>query len=129
MRAAWRMVFQSDWLPMMMPTGLARFIFPAPDAGSAHYRNAKPPGKRGGLRDNVRQQLAFEARQQILERQFAALQPLHLDRIERAAFLETANVLVERPVLGLELRDLGLDRFDLEVHRRSETLLRKDDLV
>src|SRR5690348_12011886 len=111
------MVFQSDWLPMMMPTGATRFISPAPLREARIIGMRSPRASAAGSGDDVGQQLAFEARQQILERQLAALQPLHLDRIEGTAFFEATNVLIEQAVLGLELRDLGLDRFDLEVHR------------
>src|SRR5579864_551793 len=79
--------------------------------------------------DDVGQQLAFEAAQKVLECQLTPLQTLHLDRVEGHAFLKSADILVERAVLGLELNDPGLDRFDLEVHRGSETLPRKNDLV
>src|SRR5579884_1618452 len=76
--AAWRIVAQSDWLPMMMATGFpcsrnARVLV----KGKARGRMAAPAPSS----DNVGGELVFEIGQAVAQDQLALLQPLDLQLV------------------------------------------------
>src|SRR3954469_16274923 len=108
--AACCIVSQSDWLPMMMPTRQAASVM-----SLLLWRESER--RRGKLRDDVRQQLAFDFRNLVLQHQLAFLQPLHLQLVEGAALDEPRDHVVEVAMLGLERGELSLEGFDVEIHR------------
>src|SRR5208282_3112003 len=58
----------------------------------------------------------FEPGDLVLERQLAALQALHVERIVRRVFQATRNLIVEHAMLGFEKLDFRLDGFEVEIH-------------
>src|SRR6059058_4205600 len=75
--AAWRIVSQSDWLPMMMATGFAGSPTCASSQGKARGKTALAAASS----DNVGGQLIFEIGQAVAQDQLAFLQPLDLQLI------------------------------------------------
>src|SRR6266436_5148908 len=77
----------------------------------------RPAGYRSG--DDVRQQLAFDLLDLVLQRQLAFLEPLQLKLVERAALDHARDHVIEVAVLGFQLGELRLEGFDVEIHRNS----------
>src|SRR5689334_12402666 len=102
--AAWRIVVQSDWLPMMIATGLA----PAPTrlvlaSGKARGRTPSPAASS----DNVGGQLIFEIGEPIAQDQFALFQPLDLQLVVLADEVQGFDGRIEVSMLlanALEFR-------------------------
>src|SRR5947207_3543926 len=80
-------------------------------------RLACPAGYRSG--DDVRQQLAFDLLDLVLQRQLAFLQPLQLKLVERAALDNARDHVIEVAVLSFQRGELRLEGFDVEIHRNS----------
>src|SRR6266566_8854844 len=76
-----------------------------------------PAGSRSG--DDVRQQLAFDLLDLVLQRQLAFLQPLQLKLVERATLDHARDHVIEVAVLGFQRGELRLEGFDVEIHRNS----------
>src|SRR4029453_19408865 len=95
--AAWRMVAQSDWLPMIRPT-----------AGWAAVRLAMDLAILVSG-DDIGNQLAFQLEDLVLEAELALLQALQLELVERRLLEQAVDHLVEVAVLALQGRKLGLD--------------------
>src|SRR5438309_4610091 len=90
--AAWRIVSQSDWLPMMMATGFAGSPTRASSCkGKARGRTALAAPSS----DNVGRQLIFEIGQAVAQDQLAFLQPLDLQLIVLADQLQRLDGGVE----------------------------------
>src|SRR6056297_821067 len=129
MSAAARMVGQSDWLPMMMPT-LTLPMSLASCRLRAHYThragrcNQTDDGRHRHARDPVNPALSRRLRtparsrddvgiepvldigDPVLELQFLLLQPLDRKRIARAHGLQSAERLVEIAMLAAEFLQL-----------------------
>src|SRR6266567_3696875 len=87
---------------------------------SAPSRRAGPDWRRAVRSgDDVGQELALDFRDLVLEQQLALLEPLELQLIERPMFGNARNHVVEVAVLDLQGRKLGLQGFDVEIHRRG----------
>ena len=71
---------------------------------------------RQGSGDDVREQLVFELGDEVPERQLAAFQALHVERVVGRVFLAAQNLLVEHAMLGFEILDFRLDGLDVEIH-------------
>src|SRR5215216_4571385 len=94
--AAWRMVAQSDWLPMIRPT-----------AGLAVRLAVDLAILLSG--DDIGNQLAFQPEDLVLEAKLALLQALQLELVERRLLDQAVDHLVEVAVLALQGLQLGLD--------------------
>src|SRR4029450_4501866 len=122
--AAWRMVAQSDWLPMIRaPAGVggARLAAGVRMCAQADERPMIRPT--AGLRavrlavdlailvsgDDIGNQLAFQLEDLVLETELALLQPLQLELVERRLLDQAVDHLVEVAVLALQGLKLGLD--------------------
>src|SRR6266508_1413635 len=95
--AAWRMVVQSDWLPMIRPTAGLRAVRLAVDLAILVSG------------DDIGNQLAFQLEDLVLEAKLALLQALQLELVERRLLEQTVDHLVEVAVLALQGLKLGLD--------------------
>src|SRR6266542_1177383 len=78
---------------------------------------SRPAGYRSG--NDVRQQLAFDLLDLVLQHQLALLEPLQLKLVERAALDHARDHVVEVAVLGFQFGELRLEGFDVEIHRNS----------
>ena len=72
-----------------------------------------------GSGDDVGQELALDFRDLVLEQQLALLEPLELQLIERPALGNTRDHVVEVTMLDLQSGKLGLQGFDVEIHRQG----------
>src|SRR6266404_2498086 len=101
--AAWRMVVQSDWLPMIRPTSGRRL---------AEDLAMRLSG------DDIGNQLAFQLEDLVLQPELALLQALKLELVERRLLDQAVDHLVEVAVFALQGLQLGLDRFGVQRLRR-----------
>src|SRR5258708_23566554 len=109
--AAWRMVAQSDWLPMIRPTaGLA--------AGLGGGRRLAEDLAMLCSGDDIGNQLAFQLQDLVLEPELAFLQPLQLHLVERRLLQHAVNHLGEVAVLAFQGLKLRLDRLRVQRLRR-----------
>src|SRR6056297_1868345 len=114
--AASRIVAQSDWLPMMMPTcTVAPFCaICRPLPLSADYKDDRDrvlPPPRGilpppGSGDDVGIEPVLDQRDPVLEAQLLLLEALERQRVAGALLLERRDRLVQVPVLAAELLEL-----------------------
>jgi hypothetical protein len=78
---AWRMVAQSDWLPMMTATSLDFSLMARPfETNHALYRIRHGAATLGSS-NNVGNKLVFEPLKVILDRELLLLHPLDLQRV------------------------------------------------
>src|SRR5215475_3871138 len=101
--AAWRMVVQSDWLPMIRPTSGRRLAVDLAMLFSG---------------DDIGNQLAFQLEDLVFQPELALLQALQLELVEGRLLHQALDHLVEVAVLALQGFQLGLDRLDIQRFRR-----------
>src|ERR1700694_1912748 len=79
------------------------------------FGGSLPSGCRSG--NDVRQQLAFDLLDLVLQRQLSFLEALQLKLVERAALDNARDHVIEVAVLGFQSGELRLEGFDVEIHR------------
>src|SRR3974377_2347989 len=82
---------------------------------------ATPPGQAARsrrLRDDVRQEFAFDLRDLVFQQQLAFLEALQLQLIEWGVLRKARDDVVEIAMLGLQRSEPCLQRFGVEVHGR-----------
>ena len=72
------------------------------------------------LGDDVRQQRIFKFGYQILKLQLPSLQPLQMKIVDRGFRHDAIDLPIEIAMLVFQRRDSLLDRFDVEIHVRTE---------
>src|SRR5690606_1098970 len=95
--AASRMVGQSDWLPMMIPTGFAAAL------SMARSPFAPRPNATGCIMqsgDNVRGQFVLKPGNAVLERELLLFQPLQGQRMGQALAGQRRDRLVQIPMFA-----------------------------
>src|ERR1043166_3667186 len=115
-------VSQSDWLPMMMPiaqpASLISLLCAVKRGRSPGPATTCPSSARASSND-VRQQFAFDLGDLVLQHQLALLEALQLQLVERAAFGDTRDHVIEIAMLGSQSGEFRLQGFDVEVHRKG----------
>src|SRR6266513_291138 len=118
-------VSQSDWLPMMMPIAQPASLISLLVVVKG-IRGAVPastcPSSAGSSSDDIRQQFAFDLGDLVLQHQLAFFEPLQLQLVERAAFDDARDHVIEIAMLGSQSGEFRLQGFDVEIHRKGVRL-------